>query len=319
MSRVLVTGGTGFIGRHAVAALAEAGHEVHVASRRPPVTGSPPGVTWHQRDLLVDPAGVVAEVAPERLLHLAWCTEPGRCWSSLENVLWVEATLALVRTFAAFGGKRAVFAGSCAEYEWGSPGPRVERTSPRCPATLYGITKDATRAVVEGAAVELELSVGWGRVFFLYGPDEDKRRLVAAVAHGLASGERVGTSAGTQRRDFLHVSDVGGAFAALVDSDACGPINIGSGQAPPLRALIDTLGEVSGRKELLDVGALPQRPGDPEELLADTTRLRDEVGFRPRIGLSEGLATTFAWWRDQARARSPGDALDVSHTAGAGS
>lgn len=318
MSRVLVTGGSGFIGRHAVAALVEAGHEVHVVSRRPPSTRPPPGVIWHQSDLLLDPIGTVAEVAPDRLLHLAWCTEPGRCWSSLENVLWVEATLALVRTFAAFGGTRAVFAGSCAEYEWGPPGPCVERSTSLRPATLYGISKDATRAVVEAAATELDLSVAWGRVFFLYGPAEDRRRLVAAVAHGLATGERVATSAGTQRRDFLHVSDVGGAFAAILDADACGPINIGSGQAPPLRALIDTLGEVAGRPELLDVGALPQRPGDPEELLADNTRLRDEVGFRPRVRLSEGLATTFAWWRDQARARSPGS-LDVPRPAGAGS
>jgi nucleoside-diphosphate-sugar epimerase len=63
--------------------------------------------------------------------------------------------------------------------------------------------------------------------------------------------------------------------------------------------VIEAIGREAGRSELLDVGALPSRPGDPDELVADVTRLRDEVGFRPRVRLSDGLATTVAWWRER--------------------
>jgi nucleoside-diphosphate-sugar epimerase len=199
MSRVLVTGGSGFIGSHALRPLVDAGHEVHALSRRPALANAPAGIVWHDSDLLADPGAVVSEVGPERLLHLAWYTEHGRYWNSLENLRWVEATLALMRAFAAAGGERAVLAGTCAEYEWGGAGPCVEGQTPLRPATLYGVAKRATCALVEAAAPELGVDVAWGRIFFLYGPGEDDRRLVASVASALARGERAPTGSGTQR------------------------------------------------------------------------------------------------------------------------
>ncbi len=294
-----MTGASGFVGRHALAPLVAAGHEVHAVSTRA-AAASPAGVEWHRADLLADPGGLVAELAPERLLHLAWYAEHGRFWTSLENLRWVEATLALVRAFAAAGGRRAVCAGSCAEYEWGLPGPCVEEMTPLRPATLYGVAKNATRELLETAAGDLDLELAWGRVFFLYGPDEDERRLVGSVASALARGERAPTSAGAQRRDFMHVADVGAAFATLVDAPVHGAVNVASGEDRTLREVIEAIGEAAGRPDLLDVGALPTRPGDPERLVADVTRLRDEAGFRPRIGLREGLAETVAWWRERA-------------------
>lgn len=303
MSTVLVTGASGFIGRHALAPLIAAGHEVHAVSTRPPAAGAPRDVTWHRADLLAEPDALVSELAPQRLLHLAWYAEHGRFWSSLENLRWVEASVALTRAFAAAGGERAVLAGSCAEYEWGLPGPCVEGATPLRPGTLYGVAKNATRELLETAAPELGVELAWGRVFFLYGPDEDERRLVASVASALARGERAATSAGTQRRDFMYVSDVGAAFAALVDSSVRGPVNVASGEGRPLREMIEAIGAAAGRPELLDVGALPPRAGDPEELVADVTRLRDEVGFRPRVGLEQGLTETVSWWQARVPSR----------------
>jgi nucleoside-diphosphate-sugar epimerase len=298
VSRVLVTGASGFIGPHALRPLVEAGHEVHaVARRRPPADGLA-GVTWHQADLLERPADVVAELAPERLLHLAWCTQ-APVWTDIANVRWVEATLALVRAFAAAGGARAVLTGTCAEYEWGGAGSYDERRSPLRPATLYGIAKHATRTVVEAAAGELDIETAWGRVFFLYGPGESENRLVPAITAALIRGEPARTGPGELRRDYLHVADAGAALAALVDADVQGAVNIASGEGPQLRALAEQIARIVGRDDLLEVGALPPRPGDPEELIADVTRLRDEVGFEPRVELADGLASTVAWWRER--------------------
>ncbi|HEY6779382.1 MAG TPA: NAD(P)-dependent oxidoreductase [Thermoleophilaceae bacterium] len=302
MSRVLVTGAAGFIGRHTLGPLVATGHDVHAISRGAAPADAPDAVTWHRADLLDDPASAVARIAPDRLLHLAWCTEHGRYWTSLDNLRWVEATLALVRAFAGAGGRRAVLAGTCAEYDWAGSGPRAEGRTPLRPATLYGVAKHATHMLVEAAAGELGIDVAWGRIFFLYGPGEDERRLVASVAGALARGERAATSAGTQRRDFLHVADVGGAFAALVDAELRGAVNIASGEGRSLRSVIEQIGRAAGREGLLDIGALPGRPGDPEELVAEVTRLREEVGFQPRVPLADGLAETAAWWRERALA-----------------
>lgn len=299
MSRVLVTGATGFIGRAVLGPLLAAGHDVHAVSRRGAPEWAPPEVRWDAVDLLADPAAAVEAARPETLLHLAWYAEHGRYWTSPENLRWVAATLELVRSFAAAGGRRAVGAGTCAEYEWAG-GRCVEGVTPLRPATLYGTAKDATRALLEAAAGELGIEVAWGRVFFLYGPHEDDRRLVASVARALAEGRRAATGDGRQVRDLLHVGDVAGAFAALAGSAVTGAVNIGSGEGRALRDVIAQVGAAAGRPELLDVGALPPRPGDPDELVADIARLRDEVGFAPRIGLEEGIARTVEWWRQRA-------------------
>jgi nucleoside-diphosphate-sugar epimerase len=298
--RVLVTGATGFIGRHALAPLLERGLEVHaVTSRDAPPPQAPADVSWHRADLL-EPGthdALLEAAAPTHLLHLAWYAEHGRFWTSTENLRWSAATISLVQAFAERGGRRAVLAGSCAEYRWGEPGPCVESVTPLEPATLYGTAKNATRAVLQAAAGELGIELAWGRVFFLYGPGEAPGRLVASVIRALLAGERAPTSDGRQVRDFLHVADVAGAFAALLDSPVTGPVNIGSGDARPLLDVITAIGAATGRPDLLDVGALAPRAGDPEELVADIARLRDEVGFVPAIGLDEGIERTVDWWR----------------------
>jgi len=298
---VLVTGASGFIGRHALVPLVKRGFEVHAAYRLGPApSGAPAAVRWHNADLL-KPEGreelLDAAGDPTHLLHLAWYAEHGRFWTSTENLRWSAATIEFVRAFAERSGERAVLAGTCAEYRWGETGPCVESVTPLEPATLYGAAKHATRTLLEAATPGLGIELAWGRVFFLYGPGEAPGRLVASVARALVAGERAATAGGTQVRDFLHVADVAAAFAALLDSGVTGAVNIGSGEARPLRDIIDAIGAATGRPELLDVGALPARPGDPAELFADVTRLRDEVGFVQAIGLQDGIERTVAWWR----------------------
>src|ERR1700733_15064576 len=109
--RVLLTGASGFIGARAVAPLLAAGCEVHALGRR---AGQAEDVVWHEVDLLDDraTARAVAEIAAERLLHLAWFTEHGRFWAAGENLDWVAASVRLLRAFAAAGGRRAVIAGT---------------------------------------------------------------------------------------------------------------------------------------------------------------------------------------------------------------
>lgn len=299
--RVLVTGASGFIGRCVLEPLVERGFEVHAVTRRDPPPQAPAAVRWHRADLLALGAhdALLAASAPTHLLHLAWYGEHGRFWTSAENVSWAAATLALVQAFAARGGLRAVVAGTCAEYRWGDAGPCVEGLTPLEPATLYGVAKHATRTLLEAAASEFGLELAWGRIFFVYGPGEAPGRLVAAVARALVAGERVATGDGTQIRDFMHVADVAAAFAALLDSPVTGAVNIASGQGWRLRDVITAIGAAAGGAELLDIAALAPRPGDPQALVADVARLRDEVGFVPAIELRDGIEHTVAWWRDE--------------------
>lgn len=298
MKRVLVTGASGFIGRQALAPLIERGYEVHALDLR---TIDVPGVTWHAADLFdrAAVAEVVGEVGASTCLHLAWDVSPGY-WTAPSNADWVAASLDLLSAFDAAGGVRFVAAGTCAEYDWTAPREVLVEDEPCHPATFYGVAKDALRRMIEGYAAETDLSWAWGVLFLCYGPHERPERLIPSVIRDLLAGKRTATTAGTQVRDYLDVRDQGAAFAALLDSEIQGAVNIGSGEGVAVADIVRRIGEITGRSDLLDVGALPMRASEPARLVADIRRLTAEVGFRPCIGLDKGLADAVAWWRKNA-------------------
>ena len=296
--RVLVTGASGFIGRHAIPELAERGYEIHAVSRRP----LPGGVIHHLVDLAndVQVRDMMRAVAPSHLLHLAWDVTPGAFWSSPANLDWVASSLRLYRAFAEHGGRRAVFAGSCAEYDW-SGGPLDEETTPLQPATLYGAAKCALRDLIVRSAETDGISIGWARLFMLYGPHEREARLVPYVARALLRGEPALCGDGRAERDFMHVADVAAALVTLLDSGYQGAVNIASGNCVALAEIIATIAALTGRGDLVRLGARPATAGEPLRLAAAATLLQ-QVGFRPRFRLTEGLANTVDWWRHELAA-----------------
>jgi len=298
VNRVLVTGATGFIGRHALAPLGERGFELHAVTSGEPATDAQ--ARWHRADLLdpADRARIAREAGASHLLHLAWYTQPGDYWESGHNDRWVEASLALLEEFRTAGGRRAVIAGSCAEYEWSRP-RLSEATTPLRPATRYGRAKDHLRAGAEELGRREGLEVVWGRLFFLYGPGEHPQRLVPSVTRALLAGEPARTTDGSQRRDFLFAPEAADAFAALVDSEFSGAVNVASGESVSVRDVVELIGRATGRRELIELGAIPRPLDDPPELVADTSLLRERVGWRPRVGLAEGIERTVAWWRER--------------------
>ena len=297
MARVMVTGATGFIGKPAIGHLLKAGHEVHAVARNP--GPSQTGVVWHACDLLRAGAAtsLMQVVRPQKLLHMAWNATPGQFWIAPNNLDWVAATIELRLAFAAAGGERAVFAGTCAEYDW-SYSLLEEDKTPLAPKTFYGLAKASTCRLLLAAPAGVP-NIAWGRIFFLYGPEEAPGRLVSNLTATLLAGKPAECTDGTQERDFMHVDDVAGAFAALVDSDYKGAVNIASGDCRPLLDVIAEIGRQTGRPELLRIGARPMQPGEPPRLEADVSILRDKVGFRTRYNLVDGIADTVAWWRMQ--------------------
>ena len=248
MSRVIVTGATGFIGRGTLAPLLARGLEVHGVTSGTPPADAPAAVHWHHADLLAAPTAraLMAEIAPSHLLHLAWYAEPGAFWNSPENLRWVEASLRLLHAFAAKGGRRLVVAGTCAEYEWGDRTVCREATTPCRPVTLYGTSKHALRLIAERYCERVGVSLAWGRIFFVFGPGEDPARLGGSVARALTLGEEALCSHGEQVRDFLYSEDLAEAFAALLCSEAVGALNLASGEPTRIRDLVEALGRRRG-------------------------------------------------------------------------
>lgn len=300
--RVLLTGGSGFIGRHCIAELITRGYEVHATTSRTPAAIE--GVCWHHTDLLNgdQTAALLAKVRPDSLLHLAWYAEHGLFWQALENLDWVRASIALLRAFIAEGGRRAVFAGSCAEYDW-ADGHCREDSTPLHPQGLYGISKHAFRLIAEAAAQRAGVSCAWGRVFFLYGPHEQPGRLVPLIVRSQLRGEHVTCSGADLQRDYLYVADVASALVGLLDSPLEGAINIGAGRAISIGAMVEHIVARLGHPELVAFRARAETPKDAPLVVADTTRLAGELHWAPRVNVDHGLDLTIDWWRQHLNAR----------------
>jgi nucleoside-diphosphate-sugar epimerase len=312
--RVLVTGAGGFIGRWSVPALLRLGYEVHAVlsgkmSREVPEQLQ--GAKLHFADLL-DDLGVdelTREVRPSHLLHFAWIATPGVYWNSEENGRWLAASERLLRSFHSHGGSRVMMAGSSAEYDWSrvglcdelsSPLATTKAADPHDPAaavTRYAACKIALQTALADFGRREGLSTAWGRIFFQFGPHEHPDRLVPSVICNLLLNREAPCSHGRQVRSFLHVADVGEAFAAVLDSGLEGPVNIGSDERVSLADLVDRIGRQIGRSELLRLGARPAPPQEPALLVPEVHRLRDEAQWRPRFTLDDALSDTIAWWR----------------------
>jgi nucleoside-diphosphate-sugar epimerase len=294
MKKVLVTGASGFIGRHCVPLLAAAGYEVHGLSRRKPDSAELNKITWHEADLLArgSASKVTSQIKPDCLLHLAWYTSPGKFWEAPENKDWVQASRELLAAFAEHEGRRAVIAGTCAEYDW-TTGECRENSTPLRPASLYGSSKKELHSILESLNGP---SFAWAHIFYVYGPGEDPSRLVAYVTRSLLQDQPAICSDPQHVRDFLHVEDVASALVPLLSSSVQGAINIGSGEQVAIGDLLNKIGYYLGRPHLLQFDG-SRSAGGPPAFWANTDRLKNEVGWAPMYDLNQGLEQTIEWWR----------------------
>lgn len=289
-ARVLVTGGTGFIGRPLIAILDQSGAEVIGASRTAPAA-SCDAADWIETDLLADdPVKLIAAARAETLIHLAWIATPGVYQHSAANLDWLLASAALVRAFLAGGGKRVVVAGSCLEYDFDQTGPK----------TVYAASKHACRVVlgrlVSGAP---NASLAWARIFFLLGAHDHPDRFVPTLARQIMAGLPAQMSSGMVERDFIDVRDCARALCALSECDASGSFDIATGQAWRLRDLAETTARLAGHPDLLSTNSALDRTDEPPRLVGDLSALRIATGFSPKYSTEQSINDILDYWRER--------------------
>lgn len=301
MRKIIVTGATGFIGRHCLPLLINKSFEVHAVTFRTPSINIP-DVHWHQTDLLngEEVQHLVSQVRPTHLLHLAWYVEKDKYWESTLNLRWIQASLELVQSFAKFGGQRLIIAGTCAEYDLRF-GFCSEQITPLHPTSLYGVCKQALNLVLNKFAGQQGIDLVWGRVFFLFGPYEHPDRLVASVVRSLLLNQPAQCSHGNQIRDYLFVKDVASAFVALVESDVIGEVNIGSGHPLTIKDLVLKIAEQLNKMELIQLGVIPVSSDEPHLIVANVNRLKSATNWTPEYQLHTGLLETINWWDTRLR------------------
>lgn len=304
--KVLLTGAAGFIGSHVARELINAGCDV-LAFERPDaslwrIDDILDRVTLIQGDLYnsTDSLSAISMYCPDACIHLAWYAEPGKYLHSPLNVPALEASLRLMKELIENGCRQVVMAGTCAEYDT-DQGYLSEDSSTR-PTTIYAATKLSLYLIGKQLATAAKINFAWARIFYLYGPYEDKRRMIPALINELLQNKPFPATQGKQIRDYLHVEDIASAFCTLVLKKAKGLFNVCSGEPLSIRQLMETAGNIIGKKELIQLGALPYREWEPACIFGDNQRLC-ELGWNPRYTLEEGLKQVIEWWREEHKVR----------------
>lgn len=299
MKTVLLTGATGFIGQFAIAPLLAKNYTVHALTSKSADFEKVENLVWHKTNLLdsAETTALIKSIRPTHLLHFAWYVEHRKFWNAPENLDWLQASLHLVRQFAENGGERVVASGTCAEYDWTTGGVFSETETALRPKHLYGTAKHALNLTLDKYAEIADLSYAWGRIFYPFGPHESVNRLIPSVINALLRNEFAETSHGNQIRDFLSAEETAAAFVALLESSVHGAVNIASGQGVKIADVVKQVAKIAGKTEFLKIGALPDSKSEPSEIVADTTRLREEVKWRQDSDLPSKLKNTFEWWK----------------------
>jgi nucleoside-diphosphate-sugar epimerase len=282
--KVLLTGATGFIGRQVLNQLQKEEVEVVVLGRARPLgyLGE-----YIECDLLQQEPSeqLIQSVGASHLIHLAWYAEHGAYWTSPVNLRWVEATVRLSEAFCSTGGKQMVLAGTCAEYDW-SYRYCTETKTPLNPNSLYGTAKDATRRLVAAICKQNQVNFAWGRIFFPYGPGEDRRRLIPSLID-VFDGKRAPFAVSANAyRDFIHVNDVASGFLALLQSDCVGEFNICSGKPISIAEVVNILAKLRKGDPNLVLGISNERLEEHEMVVGENARLK-KIGWKPKHCIGE--------------------------------
>ena len=304
--RALVTGGAGFIGSNLVDALLARGDEVTVVDnlatgRRENIEPAlARGAVLVEADVRDADAvrDVASRIEPEVVFHLAAQIDVRKSAAdpAYDARVNVEGTINVLQAARAAGVRRLVNTSTGgAIYGEGRQIPAPE-SHPNAPEAPYGQSKFAAEGYCDLFSRLFGLSTVSLRYGNVYGPRQDplgEAGVVAIFCGKVRSGERpVVFGDGLQTRDYIHVDDVVAANLAAAESDATGPINIGTGIETNVLELVEALAPHASADFTPD--HRPERTGEVRRIAIDARRARETLGWEPRVGLAEGIEQTLA-------------------------
>lgn len=278
---VVVTGATGFVGRHVVHALLLRGHDVTAVARNIagadvfPVHAALKFVACDVHDETVDQAALLG--IPDALVHLAWPGLP-----NYKDMFHIERNLPsdyrFIKRMVETGTRQILITGTCFEYGMQS-GPLSEHDPP-LPDNPYGIAKNSLRLFLQALQRHHQFALQWARLFYLYGPGQYAGSVLAQLDRAIDAGDHsFDMSGGEQLRDYLPVQEASEYLVALIERpEVTGVINCCSGQPVSVRRLVEQRIEQRGADIALNLGHFPYPDHEPFAFWGARDRLDRIVG-----------------------------------------
>lgn len=271
--KVVLTGSNGLIGKEAIEPLLKAGFEVYCLTSK--------------ESNLFDYCAVerfFEQTRPEYLLHFAWITG-GDYLSNPINHEFVNASMNMLRVFKKYGGKRAVYAGTCFEYDFKNE--PIKETDLLNPKTVYAQCKVQLFTNATEFCKENNISFGWGRIFYVYGHNEKDGRFTRSIISKLKNNETAAVKFGQLKRDYMYSKDIADAFVKMLESDVQGAVNICTGEGISLENYARTIAKNMNKENLLDVHY--EETSQPSIIVGDNSRLTFEVGYMSKSDLESNI------------------------------
>jgi len=268
---VLITGASGFVGRHVLNNLIDRKFKVRAIVRKDKENFFK---NKNYKVELIKTDDLFEESADwwkeqcrgvDTIIHIAWYVEPGKYLQSIKNINCLTGSLNLAKGAIQAGIRRFIGIGTCFEYDlnFGS----LSINTPLKPTTPYAAAKAGLYTILSQLLPSQSIEFTWCRLFYLYGEGEDERRLVPYIDKQLFEGNKADLTSGKQVRDFLDVSKAGKIIADLATGKQQGPFNICSGIPITVRQLAEKIADKYDRRDLLNFGARPDNLVDPQSVI----------------------------------------------------
>lgn len=296
-AKVLVTGATGFIGRHLCQRLQQCQAEVYGVSRSPQSAHSV--IRWRQGEVanFDEMQRIVAEIQPDVLFHLAAESSAARSLDAVRSTLQgnLVSTVHLLSLMTEVGG-RVVLAGSLEEPDQG------EHSIASSP---YAASKWASTIYAQMFQQLYHLSIVRTRLFMVYGPGQmNFKKLIPYVTLALLNGEAPQLSSGQRLIDWIYIDDVVDGLIAAAQSLDDGVFEFGSGTLISITEIVQRLNQMINPNIQPLFGALSDRPME-QVRVANLEAATTQLNWKPKVSLEEGLARTVDWYAAYHRANVP--------------
>lgn len=273
---ILITGATGLIGKELIKPLQDLGFNIYAVT----IDEDNPdnGVHWLKGSLFDANflKTVMEDVKPKYLLNMAWATTGDYLQSDI-NYKFLNAGVELLKYFKDNGGQRVVFAGTCFEYKFKDE-PLKETDELDSDKTVYTFCKNKLHEIAEYFCKMHDISFGYGRIFYVYGRNENKTRLTGMVIDNLINNKEVIITSGNLIKDYMYSKDIAGAFAEFINSDVQGTVNICTGKPISIREYVLEIAKLMGKEHLIVFRDEPSK--QPPIIVGDNSRLLYEVKYK---------------------------------------